>query len=126
MRAERERAVPKITVESLTEQAATVDTGRPEVAAFLSRWGERYSQRNLCLLWLQRPDARQLHTFNGWIMAGRRVRHGEKAVRLIAPHSKIDPERASDANPDGTVITSMCVICLFDVSQTDPIGATLP
>jgi hypothetical protein len=113
---------PAPTVAELTEQADTVDAAQPDVAAFLARWAGRYSERNLKLLWLQRPDATSLHTYNGWVMVGRIVRRGEKAIRMIAPHTRADPERASDTNPGGTVITRMRVICLFDITQTDPAG----
>jgi len=124
MQADRERTAPKVkvTVEQLIKEAAAVDTEQPDVAAFMSRWADRYSQRNLALLWLQRPGASQLHTYVGWLQAGRKVRHGEKAIRMLAPHTRADPERVTAVNPDGTVIVRVRPICLFDISQTDAVG----
>jgi len=116
----------KITAQSLIEQADAVDSAQPDVAAFLIRWTGRYSERNLKLLWLQRATATSLHAYNGWLQAGRKVRSGEKAIRMVAPHTRTDPDRATEKNPDGTVITRMRVICLFDISQTDPVGEATP
>jgi hypothetical protein len=112
----------RVTAAALIEQADAVDEHQPDVAAFLTRWAGRYSTRNLKLLFLQRPDATDLHTYNGWIMAGRQVRQGEKAIRMVAPHTSNDPEKISPSNPDGEVIRRMRVICLFDIAQTDAAG----
>lgn len=102
----------------LIEQADKVDETQAEVAAFLARWGDRYSRRNLLLLYIQRPDATELHTYKGWLREGRQVRRGEKAVRLFVPKGKDDPEGFSSEEK-----IRVRPISLFDVAQTDPIPA---
>lgn len=102
----------------LVEQADKVDETQAEVAAFLARWGDRYSRRNLLLLYIQRADATELHTYRGWLREGRQVRRGEKAIRLFVPKGKDEPEGFSSEEK-----IRVRPISLFDIAQTDQIPA---
>lgn len=104
-------------LDDLLTQADDVDPDTDEVAEFLARWGDRYSPRNLLLLFVQRPDAAVLHTYRGWVAEGRQVRKGEKAIRLMAPRGRKDDVAAEDTDTD--VKVRVRPISLFDVSQTD-------
>lgn len=77
----------------------------------------KYSPSNVAWLWFQNPDATYVAGFNAWISMGRKVRKGEKALRVLAPlpYKKVDE--------DGNEKTGMWfkTVPVFDVSQTDPI-----
>jgi hypothetical protein len=107
---------PKITVQDLLEQYGDP----PEDFDPPAELSGRYSPRNLWLIDCQRPGATRLHAFRGWLQHGRRVRHGEKAIRIIVPHTGyvLDPDVADAEIP---VIKRFRVACLFDIGQTDPI-----
>lgn len=117
----RKTKAPDNPIPALIERAEKVDETDAAVAAFLARWGDRYSHRNLLLLYIQRPDATELHTYRGWLSAGRQVRKGEKAVRLMVPKGT-ETEAAEDRDERIRVRP----ISLFDIAQTDPIALPDP
>ncbi len=100
----------------------SVDDDAPDLAAFLARWGGRYSEHNLKRLWVQAPRATVLHKFGTWRGMGRQVRKGEHAIWLVQPHTHFDPERISEANPEGKVFTGANWMALFDISQISELG----
>lgn len=76
-----------------------------------------YSYRNILLLLRQCPHATKVMGFRSWIMNGRMVRSGEKALRIIAPFVK-DDEREKEKDDDKKADTFRR-ISVFDISQTD-------
>lgn len=52
-----------------------------------------YSYRNILLLLRQCPHATKVMGFRSWMMNGRMVRSGEKALRIIAPFVKEDERK---------------------------------
>jgi hypothetical protein len=111
--------MPKMTVPTLLGMLDGAEGSETdEYAKFAARWAH-YSERNQRLLWLQRPAATRLHTFRGWVAEGRRVRKGERAIWLLAPHTRDVPE--TERNPDGKVVLRVRPIALFDASQTDAV-----
>jgi hypothetical protein len=48
-----------------------------------------YSFGNQILIWAQCPTATRVAGFHAWKDLGRSVKKGEKAIRILAPHSQI-------------------------------------
>jgi hypothetical protein len=109
----------KAQIESAAED---LDEEAPDFAAFLARWGDRYSVTNLRRLWVQAPGATALHRYKTWQSMGRQVRCGESAILLRIPHVSNDPDKATPDNPDGRVFHGAPWMALFDFAQTDAIG----
>jgi antirestriction protein ArdC len=75
----------------------------------------RYSPTNVAWLWSQNPDISHVAGYNAWLAMGRKVRKGEKALRVLAPvpFKKID----ADGNEKSGMWFKTAPV--FDVSQTD-------
>lgn len=99
-----------------------VNDESPDFAAFIARWGDRYSASNLHRLWVQCPRATALHKFGTWRGMGRQVRKGEHAIWLRIPHTSHDDDRITAENPTGEIFTGAPWMGLFDISQTSEIG----
>src|SRR5829696_6988477 len=93
----------------------------------------RYSFRNLILIWSQRPTATAVASFSTWQSLNRRIRRGEKAIRVMAPITTrvtvIDQDGRPVVGPDGKPevrrqITGYRPAPVFDVAQTD--GPAIP
>ena len=85
-----------------------------EYLKFLSRF-HSYSAGNCLLIWMQHPEASLVASFTDWKKQNRWVKKGEKAIRIIAPHTYTEKDK--DGN-DVTRIGFHSARC-FDVSQTD-------
>lgn len=72
---------------------------------------ERYSVSNVILLVKQRPEARQLKSFDDWKSLKVQVKRGEKGISILEPY-KYQRE-------DGKIGTAYNVKRVFDVTQTD-------
>ena len=102
----------------------------------------QYSVNNTLLIYMQRPDATRVASFNKWRDAfGRNVKKGEKGIKIIAPaffrkkveEMKLDPDTRlpmTDANGEVIMQTTEVkipmykVVTVFDLSQTE--GRPLP
>lgn len=87
----------------------------------------RYSANNQLLIALQRPDATMVMAYGakdgstGWLSLNRRVRKGEKGIRILAPMVC----KGTDANGDETrFVKGFKSVAVFDVAQTE--GEPLP
>ncbi len=147
---EPEQGVKKSNRDRLKEITDSIESGIREVfssdryAAYLQTMGRfhRYSFRNTMLIHLQRPDATLVAGFNKWRDDfNRRVKKGEKGIKIIAPAAykrkeekvKLDPDTNApllDENGKAIVeekevsIPYFHVVTVFDVSQTE--GKPLP
>ena len=87
--------------------------------AFLRAQGRfhKYSPSNVAWLWAQNRDVTHVASYKAWIGMGRKVRQGEKSLRVLAPL----PWKKT--NDDGTEKSGLWfkAVPVFDVSQTDPI-----
>lgn len=84
----------------------------------------RYSFNNQLLIALQKPDATRITGYKSWEKVGRKVKRGEKAIRILAPRTFVkDVEK-----PDGGTKTERHLyfvsVPVFDVDQTE--GEDLP
>lgn len=77
---------------------------------------EHYSLKNQIYIIMQCPEAQTLHGLRGWNQLGRRVKTGEKAIRVFVPivskkeRKEEDEEKALKGFRSGSV---------FDLSQTE-------
>ena len=87
--------------------------------AFLRAQGRfhKYSPSNVAWLYAQKRDVSYVASYKAWIGMGRKVREGEKSLRVLAPLPW------KKANDDGTEKSGIWfkAVPVFDVSQTDPI-----
>ena len=59
---------------------------------------DNFNTKNALMIAMQRPDATDVRKYPDWLMSGRKVKHGEKGIRLIMGKD---------------------VVSVFDVSQTE-------
>ena len=104
------------------------DSHTPEEIAMLTASIRGYSDRNAALIAMQCPYATEVRGFNAWHDYGRKVRRGEKAIRVLAPagHSGGDTvteqgEPVKGGEPERRFFRYAPV---FDISQTDPLPDT--
>jgi len=103
--------------QAMDELVAAVEAGKSEqLKTYLATMGRfhRYSLGNQLLISFQRPDATRVAGYRTWMQLGRRVKRGEKAIRILAPILW----RTKNEDEDEKVV-SFRSACIFDVSQTD-------
>jgi hypothetical protein len=123
------REVIAANVQILIEQ---LEAGKSEaLTAYLTAMSRfhNYSLGNILEIARQRPDATRVAGMYAWNQLGRRVKKGEKAIRILAPivgvKRKPDAEAEKDITKQNTrVLVGFRSASIFDVSQTD--GVDLP
>ncbi len=123
------REVIQANVDLLIEQ---LQAGHSEgLTAYLTAMGRfhNYSLGNILEIARQKPDATRVAGMYAWNQLGRRVKKGEKGIRILAPmigtRKKKDTEKTADAAvTHKPVLVGFRSAYVFDVSQTD--GAELP
>ena len=116
-------------VQSLIEQ---LEAGHSDaLTAYLNAMSRfhSYSFGNVLEIARQRPGATRVAGMYAWNQLGRRVKKGEKGIRILAPIIGIKRKRDEDAEKDITkqntrVIVGFRNAYVFDVEQTD--GPDLP
>ncbi len=109
--------IRKMASQAVDELVAAVEAGKSEqLKAYLAGMGRfhRYSFGNQLLIHLQKADAKRVAGFHTWKKLGRRVRRGEKAIRILAPIVW----RAKNKDDEEKVVSFRSAY-VFDVSQTD-------
>lgn len=91
---------------------------------FLAKF-RHYSFNNTILIYMQKPDATMLAGYKQWMFRGRKVKKGEKSIKIFG-HSigkRKDENGNVVLNNDGTEATYEYypILSVFDVSQTEPI-----
>ena len=116
-------------VKALIEQ---LEQGHSDaLTAYLNAMGRfhNYSFGNILEIARQKPDATRVAGLYAWSQLGRRVKKGEKGIRILAPiigvRRKEDNEAEKEPTaPNRAVLVGFRSAYVFDVSQTD--GAELP
>ena len=116
-------------VKALIEQ---LEAGHSDVlTAYLNAMSRfhNYSFGNILEIARQKPDATRVAGMWAWNQLGRRVKKGEKGIRILAPIIGIQRKPKEEAEKDITkqnrpVLVGFRSAYVFDVSQTD--GAELP
>ena len=102
-----------------------------ELTAYLTAMGRfhNYSFGNILEIARQKPNATRVAGLHAWNQLGRKVKKGERGIRILAPvigvHRKKDAE-AENRNGDQnqTILFGFRSAYVFDVSQTE--GKDLP
>src|SRR5271156_3129652 len=116
-------------VKSLIEQ---LEAGHSDaLTAYLDAMSRfhNYSFGNILEIARQRPDATRVAGLYAWNQLGRRVRKGEKGIRILAPLIGVRRKKDAEAEKDirtqnQAVLVGFRSAYVFDVSQTD--GQDLP
>jgi len=116
-------------VQSLIEQ---LEAGHSDaLTAYLNAMSRfhNYSFGNILEIARQRPDATRVAGLYAWNQMGRKVKKGEKGIRILAPIIGVRRKKNEEAENDPTkqntaVLVGFRSAYVFDVSQTD--GADLP
>lgn len=115
-------------VKLLIEQ---LEAGHSEaLTAFLTAMGRfhNYSLGNILEIAKQKPDATRVAGLYAWNQLGRKVKKGERAIRILAPvigtrhQKKVEEDEQQEQRSSGLVGFRSAHV--FDVSQTE--GAELP
>jgi len=116
-------------VKSLIEQ---LEAGHSDaLTAYLDAMSRfhNYSFGNILEIARQRPTATRVAGLYAWNQLGRKVRKGEKGIRILAPIVGVKRKKDDEANKDITkqntrVLVGFRNAYVFDVEQTE--GAELP
>jgi len=116
-------------VKLLIEQ---LEAGHSEgLTAYLTAMGKfhNYSFGNILEIARQMPSASRVAGMYAWNQLGRRVKKGQKGIRILAPLMGTKRKKDSDAEKDTPyqyqpVLVGFRAVYVFDVSQTE--GAELP
>ncbi len=85
----------------------------------------RYSLHNQILIHVQRPNASRVAGFRTWNQLGRRVKFGEKSIKILAPFIKHVVKKDEQTGEEKEhELTYFCPVSVFDLAQTD--GQDLP
>jgi hypothetical protein len=116
-------------VQALIEQ---LEQGQSEgLTAYLAAMGRfhNYSFGNILEIARQRPDATRVAGLYAWNQLGRKVRKGERGIRILAPVIGVRRKKDTEAEKDirtqnQAVLVGFRSAYVFDVSQTE--GKDLP
>ncbi len=123
------KEVIQANIELLIQQ---LEAGHSEALTnYLTAMGRfhNYSFGNILEIARQKPDATRVAGMYAWNQLGRKVKKGEKGIRILAPmigtRKKKDTEKTQDsAAAHKPIIVGFRSAYVFDVSQTE--GAALP
>lgn len=116
-------------VQALIEQ---LEQGHSEgLTAYLTAMGRfhNYSFGNILEIARQRPDAQRVAGLYAWNQLGRKVKKGERGIRILAPVIRVRRKKEAEAEKDirtqnQAVLVGFRSAYVFDVSQTE--GKELP
>jgi hypothetical protein len=128
-KAQTAKEVIAANVKMLIEQ---LEAGHSEgLTAYLTAMGRfhNYSFGNILEIARQKPDATRVAGLYAWNQMGRKVKKGQKGIRILAPLIGTKRKKDSEAEKDITkqnqpVLVGFRAVYVFDVSQTE--GAELP
>lgn len=103
---------------AINDLAAALAAGQSDrLKAYLTMLARfpRYSWGNVLLIYLACPQASHVAGYRTWQRLGRQVRRGAKAIHILAPIVRPDPD---DADGRQRVI-AFKTACVFDVSATE-------
>ena len=129
---QQRQTAKEIIAANVKELIAQLETGHSNaLTAYLDAMSRfhNYSFGNVLEIARQRPDATRVAGLYAWNQLGRKVKKGEKGIRILAPiigiRRKTDTEAEKDpAYQNKAVLVGFRNAYVFDVEQTD--GAELP
>jgi hypothetical protein len=108
---------------------ATLSAEIRRYLTFFSKF-HQYSFHNRILIFIQRPDAKKVASYNAWKGLHRQVNMGAKGITILAPkgtpkkveHDDETTELMGQLGMDNRpVVTSFIAVKVFDISDTSPI-----
>ena len=116
-------------IQLLVEQ---LEAGHSEgLTAYLTAMGRfhNYSFGNILEIARQKPDATRVAGLYAWNQLGRKVKKGQRGIRILAPMIGVRRKKDKEAEKDITkqnqpILVGFRAAYVFDVSQTE--GAELP
>jgi len=129
---QQRQTAKEIIAANVKELIAQLEAGRSDaLTAYLDAMSRfhNYSFGNVLEIARQRPTATRVAGLYAWNQLGRKVKKGEKGIRILAPiigvRRKTDAEAEKDpAYSNKPVLVGFRNAYVFDISQTD--GAELP
>jgi hypothetical protein len=129
---QQRQTAKEIIAANVKELIAQLEAGHSNaLTAYLDAMSRfhNYSFGNVLEIARQRPDATRVAGLYAWNQLGRKVKKGEKGIRILAPiigiRRKADKEAEKDPSyQNKAVLVGFRNAYVFDVSQTD--GAGLP
>jgi hypothetical protein len=129
---QQRQTAKEIIAANVKELIAQLEAGHSNaLTAYLDAMSRfhNYSFGNVLEIARQRPDATRVAGLYAWNQLGRKVKKGEKGIRILAPIIGIKRKRDEEAEKDPAyqnkaVLVGFRNAYVFDVSQTD--GAELP
>lgn len=117
----RFRGIAKSIADMTDEQRATLAS---KMVAVVTIEGHSLSVHNTLLVSMQRDAVTVVGGFQQWRKAGRTVKRGETGLNLWIPKSHGKAEDAPEqADADGETRQGFVIGTVFDVSQTEELGA---
>ena len=129
---QQRQTAKEIIAANVKELIAQLEAGRSDALTTyldaMSRF-HNYSFGNVLEIARQKPTATRVAGLYAWNQLGRKVKKGEKGIRILAPIIGIKRKRDEEAEKDitkqnTTVLVGFRNAYVFDVSQTE--GAELP
>src|SRR6202789_4357902 len=129
---QQRQTAKEIIAANVKELIEQLEAGRSDALTTyldaMSRF-HNYSFGNVLEIARQRPTATRVAGMYAWNQLGRRVRKGEKGIRILAPIVGIKRKKDEEAEKDITkqntrVLVGFRNASVFDVEQTE--GAELP
>lgn len=120
------RAAKMQQLHDWTKQAPTDDAPNADFSGWQScrRKLEQFSLKNQWLIYLQRPTATEVHSFQNWKKYGRSVKKGEAGLMIWVPTglTKLtEEELAEDKDKElGEKPRGYVLGYVFDIEQTEP------
>ncbi|GGA80145.1 hypothetical protein GCM10011507_34240 [Edaphobacter acidisoli] len=122
----------QLVKENVQHLIAQLEAGHSDaLTAYLNAMGRfhNYSFGNILEIARQKPDATRVAGMYAWNQLGRRVKKGEKGIRILAPIVGVKRKPQEEAEKDLTkqnraVLVGFRSAYVFDINQTD--GAELP
>ena len=129
---QQRQTAKEVIAANVKELIAQLEAGHSNaLTAYLDAMSRfhNYSFGNVLEIARQKPDATRVAGLYAWNQLGRKVKKGEKGIRILAPIIGIKRKRDEEAEKDitkqnTTVLVGFRNAYVFDVSQTD--GAELP
>src|SRR6202789_282795 len=129
---QQRQTAKEIIAANVKELIAQLEAGHSDaLTAYLDAMSRfhNYSFGNVLEIARQRPDATRVAGLYAWNQLGRKVKKGEKGIRILAPIIGIKRKRDEEAEKDPAyqnkaVLVGFRNAYVFDVEQTD--GAELP
>jgi antirestriction protein ArdC len=129
---QQRQTAKEIIAANVKELIAQLEAGRSNaLTAYLDAMSRfhNYSFGNVLEIARQRPTATRVAGLYAWNQLGRKVRKGEKGIRILAPIIGVRRKAKEEAEKDPAYTNKSVLVgfrnaYVFDVSQTD--GAELP